>query len=41
MNDIQWCEAVLEGKTLDGIFVRFKCRYWAKDVVADEAKALP
>ena len=32
MSDIQWYEAVLEGSALDGIFVRFKCWYWAKDV---------
>ena len=32
MGDIQWWEAMLEGKALDGVFVRFKCRYWAKDV---------
>ena len=35
MSDIQWCEAVLEGKTSGGIFARFKCRYWAKDVVVE------
>ena len=41
MGDIQWSEAVLEGKTSDGVYVRFKCRYWAKDVNVEMIEPYP